>query len=147
MTARFKFKVFMFIAAASLMSASLYYLANMDKIQHLIKQTASNSSVMTDKKQVYYKWQDAQGQWHMSDKAPEQILAERVEVDTNVNIIRSVEVPQALKPTKTKPAEASSDKEFALPLLSPTQAINSLEEAKHAKALLEQRQQQMETMF
>lgn len=50
----------------------------------------------------FYKWQDARGQWHYSDQAPEGVQPLRVDVDTAANVLpapRSLQQQEAAAPT------------------------------------------------
>jgi len=94
---------------------------------------------MPAQKTVYYKWQDAQGNWHMADKAPEGITAQRLETNPNANIIQSVATP-AQKAKEDK--QSQTDSQIPLDYLS--RAKQTMQDAEHARDLLNQRQQQLD---
>lgn len=91
--------------------------------------------------QSFYKWQDAQGQWHYTDKAPNDIESSQISVRSDTNIIRSVPVAQ---PASSKPSQQPATKHLPA-ALNPAQAMKALEDAKHAKQAMEQRQQQLDS--
>lgn len=94
-----------------------------------------------------YKWKDAQGQWHYGDQPPsDNPTVSTLQVDTNTNIIQSLkiepeapeepEVP-ASKP-KQKLPERLTDGE-----LSFDNALNSLNDAKLVRDMMESRNDQL----
>lgn len=93
------------------------------------------------KKITYYKWQDAEGNWHMSDQKPEGIQAQQLETNPNANIIQSVAVPQK-KPKAEKSSQDSLDSAHPAAYLS--RAKQTMEDAEQARDLLNQRNQELE---
>src|SRR5690554_7422049 len=61
----------------------------------MTKKVSTQHELRKSAEQVYYKWQDDQGHWHMSDTVPEGIEATRVLVDTTANIIPKINVSAA----------------------------------------------------
>lgn len=94
---------------------------------------------MPVQKTVYYKWQDAQGNWHMADKAPKGITAQRLETNPNANIIQSVATP-AQKTKEDKQPQPDSQ----IPLDYLSRAKQTMQDAERARDLLNQRQQQLD---
>lgn len=96
--------------------------------------------------QSFYKWQDEQGQWHLSDTAPEGVQAIKVEIDTTANVLPSL---QALEPEKSMAKASSVNKEPApkpsLPLtLNPMQVPKLIDQAKDVERLMQERQNNLE---
>lgn len=68
------------------------------------KPDVSSLSSSSEGQAAFYRYQDAEGNWQYTDRPPEGVNAELVEVNTNANVIQSVEA----KPKETARAEASA---------------------------------------
>lgn len=130
MSAKFKLQLFMIFAV--LAAAVYFFPGNKSSMPSLPKMPA--------KKTVYYKWQDAQGNWHMSDTAPEGVNAQRLETNPNANIIQSVEVPGKKPKTDKQPATADGQ----IPLEYLNRAKQTMQDAEQARDLLNQRQKELD---
>ncbi len=88
-------------------------------------------------RQTVLKWQDAQGNWHFGDEAPDNVQVETVEVDTAANILAPV---KALAPkAESAPAAPVKPDLGGLPIATPGKAMEAIEQANQVKAMLEQR--------
>lgn len=88
-------------------------------------------------RQTFYKWQDANGQWHFGNEAPEGVEAIPVNIDTAANILAPV-ATQEEKPTDAQlisPEPAIPDS----PVVMPSQALELIDQAKQVKSMLESR--------
>ncbi|MCK9237190.1 MAG: DUF4124 domain-containing protein [Thiopseudomonas sp.] len=94
---------------------------------------------MPAQKTVYYKWQDAQGNWHIADKAPKGVAAQRLKTNPNANIIQSIATP-AQKTKEDKQPQPDSQ----IPLDYLSRAKQTMQDAERARDLLNQRQQQLD---
>lgn len=103
------------------------------------KNSLSSLPKMPAKKTVYYKWQDEQGRWHMSDKAPEGIAAQRLETNPNANIIQSVEAP-----VQNTNADKKLLPDSQIPLEYLSRAKQTMQDAEQVRELLNQRQQELD---
>lgn len=135
MSAKFKFQlVFLF----GILAAAIYFFPG-------TKNNFVSLPKMPAKKTVYYKWQDEQGVWHMSDQAPEGIAAQRLEANPNANIIQSVE-PAAQEPeTDAQPQQPDSHAP-STPLEYLSRAQQTVRDAEQARDLLNQRQQELDSI-
>lgn len=126
-----------------------YYWVNMDKTSGLSKPSSGKNSFWQDKKTMYYKWQDESGQWHMSDTAPAGIAAQRVNVNTDENVIQSiaVEKPKAVAAPHSKQQKQQQPPEITSPIITPAQAKKALQEAEQVKELMQHRQQQLDALL
>jgi hypothetical protein len=91
----------------------------------------------TQTRQTFYKWQDANGQWHFGNEAPEGVEAIPVNIDTAANILAPV-ATQEEKPTDSQlisPEPAIPDS----PVVMPSQALELIDQAKQVKSMLESR--------
>lgn len=131
MSKKFKFQLFLLFAALAL--AILLFPDGKPKMPGLAKLPA--------KKTHYYKWQDAEGNWHMSDQAPDGIEAQRLVADPNANIIQSIAVPQDKTASKKNQDNAQIS---ANPAVYLSRAKQTMQDAEEAKDLLNQRQQELE---
>ncbi len=102
-------------------------------------------------RQTFYKWQDASGQWHFGEQAPEGVQAVAINVDTAANIIQSVKAPAApvAEPALTKTAVDTS---VPAPLpgvpftVNPADIPQLLEQTKQLQQQMGQRQQQIDAV-
>lgn len=91
----------------------------------------------TQTRQTFYKWQDANGQWHFGNEAPEGVEAIPVNIDTAANILAPV-ATQEEKPTDSQlisPEPAIPDS----PVVMPSPALELIDQAKQVKSMLESR--------
>lgn len=96
-------------------------------------------------RQSVLKWQDANGNWHFGDEAPEGVVVQTVEVDTAANILAPVALPQPEAEAKQKAPTAPDI--GGLPIATPAKAIEALEQAKQVKAMMEQRNETLERRY
>ncbi len=92
--------------------------------------------------QSVYKWQDSQGQWHLSDSAPKGIEYETVLVDSAANVIPSVKLPK--EASEPKPELKPEKPSFVPATVNPMQIPELINQAQDIERLLQARQQEME---
>lgn len=105
-------------------------------------------------RQTFYKWQDASGQWHFGEQAPEGVQAVAINVDTAANIIQSVKAPApAAEPTTAVISkETLNDNAPPAPLpglpftVNPADIPQLLEQTKQLQQQMGQRQQQIDAV-
>lgn len=104
-------------------------------------------------RQTFYKWQDASGQWHFGEQAPEGVQAIVVNVDTAANIIQSVKAPaESAEPAAVISAEMINDNALPAPLpgvpftVNPADIPQLLEQTKQLQQQMGQRQQQIDAV-
>jgi len=129
MSTKFKFQLVLLIGVLAV--AIFFFPGSKSSLPSLPKMPA--------KKTVYYKWQDEQDNWHMSDKAPAGIAAQRLETNPNANIIQSIEAPLQNTNADKKPLPDSQ-----IPLEYLSRAKQTMQDAEQAKNLLNQRQQELD---
>src|SRR5690554_6388556 len=91
--------------------------------------------------QNVYKWQDEQGQWHLSDTGPHGIEFETVRVNSAANLIPSVQLPyeSAEGESQSKP-KLSPDKPAFVPVsVNPLQIAALIHQAQDVERLLQVR--------
>lgn len=91
-------------------------------------------------KTVYYKWQDDKGVWNLSDQPPQGVEAQQGVVNPNTNIIQS--------PSVANPAGVATGRtEVTLPGLQYVERAGKvLEDARQARDVLNDRQQQLDAL-
>lgn len=104
-------------------------------------------------RQTFYKWQDASGQWHFGEQAPEGVQAIVVNVDTAANIIQSVKAPaESAEPAAVISTEMINDNALPAPLpgvpftVNPADIPQLLEQTKQLQQQMGQRQQQIDAV-
>lgn len=93
--------------------------------------------------QVFYKWQDDQGRWHMGDEPPEGVVLHAINVDTAANILQPVVVPNRKTPEAAKSPESSVTLPSPL-TIRPEQVKTLLQDAQNVQQLMNERTQQIE---
>lgn len=128
-------------------------LAGKDDAEERARREASTiSSEKT--RQTFYKWQDAQGKWHMGDQVPEGVKAIPVNVDTAANVIRSVEVPApgdesgsgSGKKAKVLLVPDTSKANPLMPITDPGAVTELVDQAKGVQDMLNERTKQLDSM-
>ena len=133
-----KFTVILFLLSILAVAIGTPYImkkVNSDSSSGLSAYTPPASTEQT--RQTFYKWQDANGQWHFGNEAPEGVTSKEVNIDTAANI---------LAPVATK-KEDTSDNELITPeprvpdspIVMPGQALELIDQAKQVKSILESR--------
>lgn len=94
-------------------------------------------------KTTVHKWQDANGQWHYSDEAPEGAESETLVVDPDVNVMDAVPVNKTGQTIDNTPAETDSTEisQPLIPLPTPGRVKESLQKTRDAKQQVEDRNQ------
>lgn len=89
---------------------------------------------------LYYKWQDDKGVWNLSDQPPQGVEAQEGVVNPNTNIIQS--------PSVANPAGVATGRtEVTLPGLQYVERAGKvLEDARQARDVLNDRQQQLDVL-
>lgn len=59
-----------------------------------------------------YKWKDAKGHWQFGDTPPEGSLAEKMQVKTQINEMKTIELPDGFKDKTQQTNEADAQKRF-----------------------------------
>lgn len=93
-------------------------------------------------RQTVLKWQDAQGNWHFGDEAPEGINVQTVTVDTAANILAPVKGPESKAPASPDMPDLG-----ILPIATPAKAMEAFDQAKQVKAMMEQRNEALERRY
>lgn len=97
---------------------------------------------------TYYKWQDENGEWHFGDRPP--VGAEVVEAKLPglTNIIQSVDTSEFFAAFQDKESSEADDTPSSLQtLLNPEEALQTLDKAKEARQMMEERNAQLEEQF
>ncbi|GAA3944312.1 DUF4124 domain-containing protein [Litoribacillus peritrichatus] len=92
-----------------------------------------------------YKWKDAEGQWHFSDKAIEGENHETLKYNPNANIIQSLAKKEEESEIEVKPVAAL--KETSGPSLTTvplTEVPELMDQAKQYQSLIDQRNKSLE---
>lgn len=124
-----KFKLQLVLLFGALAAAIFFFPGSKSKLP----------SMPVQKTVYYYKWQDAQGNWHIADKAPKGVAAQRLKTNPNANIIQSIATP-AQKTKEDKQPQPDSQ----IPLDYLSRAKQTMQDAERARDLLNQRQQQLD---
>lgn len=91
-----------------------------------------------------YRWQDAQGTWHLSDKPNPRGQEEEVWVDPNINLM---DPPPPRQRANSSAENTTQDGVNSVPLpmtVSPGQATKLMQDAQKIQGLVDQRYQQLE---
>lgn len=101
-------------------------------------------------KTTVYKWQDAQGNWHYGDAAPEQQQGvATLKINSNTNLIQGFKPTEASNPksSATSPAPAAAKMtDSNKDILSFERATNVMKDAKLAAKAMEQRNEQLKAI-
>lgn len=102
------------------------------------KNTAATTTSSTQ--QTFYKWQDAEGNWHYGDRPPPGSGdVSTLQVNTNTNIIQSLKIEPEEKPdvsTGTQPQMSDSLSDGQLTI---DDAMNVMSDAKAVRDMMESR--------
>lgn len=114
------------------------------------KPAASGTSSFSPSSATVYKWKDAQGQWHYGDQPPsDNPTVSTLQVDTNTNIIQSLkiepEAPEEPELTASKPKQKLPER-LTDGELSFENALNSLNDAKMVRDMMESRNDQLKAL-
>lgn len=96
-----------------------------------------------------YKWQDAEGNWHLGDTPPPNTPYKTITVDPNTNLIQATTPAPAAQPTTPEP----DNKRPALPDYSPAMAYDPekvsevMDKARNVENLIQQRQEQQNKLL
>ena len=133
-----KFAVILFLLSILAVAIGTPYImkkVNSGSSSGLAAYTPPASTAQT--RQTFYKWQDANGQWHFGSEVPEGVTAKEVNIDTAANI---------LAPVATKKEEAPENELITpeprvpdSPIVMPGQALELIDQAKQVKSMLESR--------
>lgn len=90
-----------------------------------------------------YRWQDSEGNWHLSDTPNPAGTAEELWVDPNVNLMPATPLPEVTEEDKnTTQGDASS---VPLPMtVSPGQAQKLMQDAQKIQGLVDKRHEQLD---
>lgn len=117
------------------------WLPSADPIKKSVEQLTPQST------KTMYKWQDENGQWHFSDKAgdvPEQVIEQNVpEVVNSMEALSSSEKNSEKTSVELKVPDGFQFSPTTVPLQDIPELID---EAKKARAMLEDRQKQLEEL-
>ncbi len=99
----------------------------------------SSDSIGNGDNVKFYKWQDAQGQWHMSNTPPpDGINAKQLVINPNANVLPAVETPTTKQQSSQK-AEPKIEQRNPL-TLSNKDVKKVMEAAKNVQKLVDDRQ-------
>ncbi|ASP37798.1 hypothetical protein CHH28_03520 [Bacterioplanes sanyensis] len=97
-------------------------------------------------RQTYFKWQDANGQWHFGDEPPEGVQVHSVNVDTAANILQPVAVAKKQPEADKKPDDAPQ-KTLPLPMtVDPDGVKDMMEKAENVQNLMNERNEQLKQL-
>jgi len=88
-----------------------------------------------------HRWQDANGEWHYSDQAPEH-ASEQVHIDPNINVIQAPSTPPPAKsaPTRdTSHVEPKPVEPLKPSILNPGSLKDAVDETRNVREQVEQR--------
>lgn len=123
----------------------LYFIANADKKTWNFKRYDPGTISTVSTQKTFYKWQDAQGNWHMSDQVPDGVQAQPVQVDTAANILQRVEIRKPPEPEKNSVSAAIAPAAPGIPMtVNPADIPKLLEQAKGVQDLMDARVQQLD---
>lgn len=123
----------------------LYFITNIDNKAWNFKRPDPGTISTTNTQQTFYKWQDAQGHWHMSDLVPDGVNAQPVQVDTAANILQRVEIPKPSSAEKNSPSAEIASAAPGIPMtVNPADIPKLLEQAKDVQNLMDERVQQLD---
>jgi len=117
-------------------------------------QSSSSPSSSTQPGSAIYRWQDDNGQWHYSDKAPAHTQSESVTLQP-VNTVPALKTQtqqngntSARLQSDTEPKANTTDLTSALPSsLNPSDAAALLEQAKETQRIIQERQAQIDALM
>ncbi len=92
-------------------------------------------------KTTVHKWQDANGQWHYSDEAPEGEISETLVVDPDLNVMDAIPIIKPEQTSVNTPA-ATDSTEISQPLIpipTPGRVKDALQKTRDAKQQVEDR--------
>lgn len=115
------------------------YLLHSPQGQSLLRQADIASPLHASTRHSFYKWQDASGQWHFSDQAPDGQQAQKIVVDTA--LITVLPAPQSLQqPAEPAPSSDLLGKLGGLGEFTSPAEARQLAEARmqHTQQLIEQ---------
>ena len=125
----------------------LYFIANPNTKAWNFKRSDPGTISTASTQKTFYKWQDAQGNWHMSDHVPDGVKAQSVQVDTAANILQRVEIAKPSEPEKKSGVATIEPAAPGMPMtVNPADIPKLLEQAKGVQQLMDQRAQQVDKM-
>lgn len=90
-----------------------------------------------------YRWQDSEGNWHLSDTPNTAGASEELWVDPNANLMQSIPVEEVSSDSKS--TTQGDAKSVPLPMtVSPGQAQKLMQDAQQIQDLVDKRYQQLE---
>ena len=57
-------------------------------------QNISHTISSTAQPQTLYRWQDTEGTWHFSDNPPENVNAQKIEVEDKISSMKTIDLPE-----------------------------------------------------
>ena len=133
------------MAITAIVLGSLYS-QEVKKVIAVSKLLNKSSSYSKGTQQNVYKWQDEQGQWHLSDTAPKGIEFETVQVNSATNVIPSVQLPNkdlgGASQIKSKPSPDNPT--FTPATVNPMQVPELIHQAQDVERLLQVRKQALD---
>ncbi|MBU0501504.1 MAG: DUF4124 domain-containing protein [Gammaproteobacteria bacterium] len=113
--------------------------------QDITDSLKSRPSAPSSKNKTFFKWRDAQGNIHFSDKPPKEKTAhlETIEVNPDANLIQGVRVPPPPQPQQTVQTTPQAD--IPSPY-APGQIKRLFDEAHKIKQQAEKRNKQLEEL-
>lgn len=93
-----------------------------------------------------YRWQDDEGNWHYSDKAPTDQHYETQQLQSDINQIQSLNTRSSREtlPTSASNEVSSPYMKGGLPIPSPEKVQKLMQDAKNVEQLLKQRQEMID---
>src|SRR5690554_505670 len=139
-------KVALILMAITAIVLGSLYSQEVKKVIAVSKLLNKSSSYSKGTQQNVYKWQDEQGQWHLSDTAPKGIEFETVRVNSASNVIPSVKLPNesAEGESQSKPKLSPDKPAFVPATVNPMQIPELIHQAQDVERLLQVRKQALD---
>jgi len=104
---------------------------------------------ITNSNSQMYKWQDAAGKWHYSDRPSDDFQTETVKVDAAYNQMKHIELPEGFGESKRKQAQTSEqEQQPSLPLTTaPLEKVpDMLNDIERVQEKMDQRQRALDNL-
>ena len=125
----------------------LYFIAHSTQGRWLKLRSDPGTVSSASTQHTFYKWQDENGAWHMSDTVPAGVTAHPVNVDTAANIIQSVPVRKENPETIAPPTTHSASALPGVPMtVNPADIPALLEQARGVQSLANDRAKQIDAV-
>ncbi len=102
----------------------------------------------TNSSSQMYKWQDAAGKWHYSDRPSEDFETEKVKIDAAYNQMKHIELPEGFGESKRKQAEEEAAQQPSVPVTTAPlgEVPNMLKDIEKMQEKMDQRQRALDNL-